>query len=101
MNWRLPKIVTIGHSSAMSRFANWIKSQRSSFALAVQALQAWRFPQWFVAAIGSVAVGLIVGLAPVLIPNPIFARDIPPVARNDPVWLVTASRMCMLITTCD
>jgi len=83
----------------MSRFANWIKSQRSSFALAVQALQAWRFPQWFVAAIASVAVGLIVGLATVLIPNPIFARDIPPVAWNYPVWIVTSILMGMLIAT--
>src|SRR5699024_2889136 len=95
----LPKIVTIGHSSAMSRFANWIKSQRSSFALAAQALRAWRFPQVFVAAIASVAVGLVVGLATVLIPNPIFARDIPPVAWNYPVWIVTSILMGMLIAT--
>src|SRR5690625_6667664 len=98
MNWRLPKIVTIGHSSAMSRFANWIKSQRSSFALAVQALQAWRFPQWFVAPIASVAAGLFVGLATVLIPNPIFVRAIRPVAWTYPVGSVPSILMAILFS---
>lgn len=83
----------------MSRFTNWIKSQQSSFVLAAQALRTWKFPQVVVAAIASVAVGLVVGLATVLIPNPIFARDIPPVAWNYPVWIVTSILMGMLIAT--
>src|SRR5699024_1097652 len=96
---RPPKRATTRHSGAMSRRANWIKSQRSSRALAAQALRARRFPQAFVAAIASVAVGLVVGLSPVLIPSPVFARDIPPVAWNYPAWIVTSVLMGMLIAT--
>jgi hypothetical protein len=42
-------------------------------------------------------VGVVIGLATVLIPNPVFARDIPPVWWNVPV-LVLAAILAGLLT---
>src|SRR5699024_11559584 len=49
--------------------------------------------------IASVIIGLLIGLATVLIPNPIFARDIAPVWWNYPVWIFTSVVTGMLVAT--
>ncbi|NLT30325.1 MAG: hypothetical protein GXX86_07690 [Propionibacterium sp.] len=67
--------------------------------LAGTALRGWTLRQTGIAVLGAVVVGLIIGIATVLIPNPIFARDIPPVWWNYPVWLLTAALSGVLIAT--
>lgn len=64
-----------------------------------QALAQWRLRQILVAALATVAVGLLIGVATVLIPNPFFARDIPPVWWNYPVWVITSMVSGMLVAT--
>ncbi|MGO1562844.1 MAG: hypothetical protein ACTHW7_13585 [Actinomycetaceae bacterium] len=68
-------------------------------ALALSALRAWGPRQVLVSLAGATAVLLVVGLATVLIPNPVFARDIPPVWWNYPVLVVTSMLSGMLIAT--
>lgn len=65
----------------------------------MQVLQGWSRRQWVVA--GAVAVGyaVLVGLATVIIPNPVFARDIPVVAWNYPVLVLTALVVGLLTAT--
>src|SRR5699024_11859979 len=46
-----------------------------------------------------VVIGLLIGLATVLIPNPIFARDIAPVWWNYPVWIISSVVTGMLVAT--
>ncbi|UZG60197.1 hypothetical protein [Rhodococcus opacus] len=66
---------------------------------AVQALRAWTALQVLAAITAAVAVAVAVGVATVLIPNPVFVRDIPPVWWNFPVWLVTSALSGMLVAT--
>ncbi|UUZ43527.1 BlaI/MecI/CopY family transcriptional regulator [Janibacter limosus] len=47
----------------------------------------------------SAVVAVVIGVATVLIPNPLFGRDIPPVWWNYPVWLVTSVLSGMLVAT--
>jgi hypothetical protein len=44
-----------------------------------------------VAVAAAAASAVIIGLATVLIPNALFARDIPPVWWDYPVWILTAA----------
>jgi|SRR5690625_2548224 len=71
----------------------------TTLAQAVQALRIWNRRQILVAAGAAVVVALVIGIATVLIPNPVFARDIPPVWWNYPVWLVTSALSGMLVAT--
>lgn len=71
----------------------------TTITLAVQGLRAWSRRQVLVAAGAAVVVALVIGVATVLIPNPVFARDIPPVWWNYPVWLVTSALSGMLVAT--
>lgn len=68
-------------------------------ALVLQGLATWTPRQVAVAAGGALAVGLLLGVATVLIPNPVFSRDIPPVAWNYPVWVLTSILSGMLFAT--
>lgn len=68
-------------------------------ALPVQALRTWSTRQFLVATVTAVVVGLVIGIATVLIPNPVFGRDIPPVWWNYPVWLLTSALSGMLVAT--
>ena len=68
-------------------------------ALAVRALRGWTARQVLVALGSGLAVAVLVGMATVLIPNPFFAREIPPVWWNYPVWLVTSALSGMLAAT--
>lgn len=84
----------------MSFPLNPIATKRTGyFAQAWQGLRSWTGRQVFAAAIGSLIVGLLIGFATVLIPNPVFGRDIPPVWWNYPVWIVTSVLSGMLIAT--
>ncbi|TLP94470.1 hypothetical protein FEF26_11760 [Nesterenkonia salmonea] len=81
--------------SLSTRFASW----RASAALAAQALRSWTTRQVLVAVVAAVVIGLAIGVATVLIPNPWFARDIAPVWWNYPVWLLTSVLSGMLLGT--
>lgn len=66
---------------------------------AYRALLLWdrrRIASAVAAAAGS---AVVIGLATVLIPNSLFARDIPPVWWDYPVWILTAVLLGMLIAT--
>lgn len=71
----------------------------STLGMAWQGLLMWTPRQIAAAVLGSAGVALLIGLATVLIPNPIFARDIPPVWWNYPIWLLTAVLSGMLLAT--
>ena len=64
-----------------------------------QGLRSWTRRQVATAIIASVIIGLLIGLATVLIPNSIFARDIAPVWWNYPVWIITSVVTGMLVAT--
>lgn len=66
---------------------------------ALTALTWWTPRHVAVAVFASVAVGALIGVTGVLIPNPVFAREIPPVWWNYPVWLLTSAFSGMLAAT--
>lgn len=72
---------------------------RERLSLAGSALRMWTRRQIAVAIVAALMVFLIIGVATVLIPNPIFGRDIPPVWWNYPVLVITAVLSGMLIAT--
>jgi|SRR5690606_1906758 len=76
-----------------------LASVRLSLSLAWQGLRSWTRRQVLVAAVASAGFAALVGVATVLIPNPLFARDIAPVAWNYPVWLLASVLTGMLIAT--
>ncbi|NLS08471.1 hypothetical protein HGQ17_00300 [Nesterenkonia sp. MY13] len=67
--------------------------------MAWQGLRMWTPRQIMAAVLSSVGVALLIGIATVLIPNPLFARDIPPVWWNYPIWILTAVLSGMLVAT--
>ncbi|HLS49799.1 MAG TPA: hypothetical protein VK024_07370 [Actinomycetaceae bacterium] len=64
-----------------------------------QVLRGWSPRRWAVAAGVAVGYGVLVGIATVIIPNPVFTRDIPVVAWNYPVLILTALVVGMLAAT--
>lgn len=70
-----------------------------SLRLAALALSEWRSRQVLVAIGAALGIGLLMGLATVLIPNQVFTRDIPTVWWNYPVWLLSSALLGMLIAT--
>lgn len=66
---------------------------------ALLALSAWGPRQWGIAAAAALAVALLLGVSTVLIPNPVFSREIAVVAWNYPVWIVTSVLSGMLVGT--
>lgn len=52
-----------------------------------------------VALVAAVVIGLLMGVATVMIPNQVFARDIPTVWWNYPVWVVTSLMLGVLVAT--
>lgn len=83
----------------MSRFQQWVSRRTPLFVLALHAVRAWGPRQVSAAITATVIVGGLVGVATVLIPNPVFTREIPPVSWNYPVWLVTSILTGILIAT--
>ncbi|WP_237728298.1 hypothetical protein [Cellulomonas sp. APG4] len=63
------------------------------------ALTRWTSRQWWAAAASAAGTALLIGLPTVLIPNPVFGREIPVVAWNYPVWLVTSALAGLLAAT--
>ena len=62
-------------------------------------MRSWTGKQFAVAAVASVAIAVLMGLAAVLIPNSMFTRDIAPVWWNYPVWLLTSLLAGLLLAT--
>lgn len=67
--------------------------------LAWQALREWTPRQIGAAVLGSVIVAVLVGIPTVLIPNPIFGREIPPTWWSYPAWIATSILSGMLLAT--
>lgn len=83
----------------MTRVDDWLAELRETWSLAVIALRGWTPRQFGLAAVVSTVVALVLGMATVLIPNPIFGREIPPVWWNYPVWILTSVLTGMLVVT--
>lgn len=83
----------------MDRTGSWMRKQRETLGMAALALRAWTPRQVLVALSVGAAVALVIGLATVLIPNPIFSREIPTVPWNYPVWILTSALMGILVAT--
>ena len=64
-----------------------------------QALRMWSPRRWGSAVALSVVTGVVLGIVTVIIPNPIFHRDIPPTVWSYPVLVVTALLSGMLMAT--
>ena len=88
-----------GMMAPMDRIRRVLTSLPQTLTLAVQGLRMWGHHRVLVAAGVALAFGLLLGLATVLIPNPVFARDIPPVWWNYPVWILTSVLSGMLVAT--
>ena len=69
------------------------------FGTLLLALRMWSRRQVLIAVLTAVLVAVVIGVATVLIPNPLFARDIPPVWWNYPVWLLTSALSGVLVAT--
>lgn len=76
-----------------------LTSVRESLTLAGRALRAWTLRQYLIAAAVAFGFALLVGVVTVLIPNPMFAREIDTVWWNYPVWLLTSVGAGMLAAT--
>ncbi|MHB1064559.1 MAG: hypothetical protein ACYC1Z_08755 [Georgenia sp.] len=74
-------------------------SARMTGLLATTALRRWSFRQVLAAAIGAVVVAVAIGVPTVLIPNPVFGREIPVQAWNYPVWMLTSLLAGLLVAT--
>lgn len=72
---------------------------RRSVEAVVTALRAWTPRQYIAAAGFSVLFALLIGIPTVIIPNPVFGRDIPVLAWNYPVWILTSVLAGMLAAT--
>ncbi|MFK4760132.1 hypothetical protein ACI3KS_04275 [Microbacterium sp. ZW T5_45] len=83
----------------MSRFTAWVSRQMSSVVIAARALRSWGPRQIITAVVAALATALVIGVATVLIPNSFFARDIPPVWWNYPVWILTSAMTGILTAT--
>lgn len=83
----------------MSRIRRLVATVPRDLGLALQGLRTWGPRRVAVAAGVALAFGLLLGLATVLIPNPVFTREIPPVWWNYPVWILTSVLSGMLVAT--
>lgn len=63
------------------------------------ALRSWTRRQVVAAVLFAVGFALLIGLPTVLIPNPVFGREIEALAWNYPVWLLTSVLAGMLAAT--
>lgn len=63
------------------------------------ALRAWTTRHYLAAAGFSVLFALLIGIPTVLIPNPVFGREIAVLAWNYPVWILTSLLAGMLAAT--
>lgn len=73
--------------------------RQGTLRLAVSALRTWTGRRWAVAALASLGIALLIGVPTVLIPNPVFGRDIPTEPWNYPVWIVASVLTGHLVAT--
>lgn len=66
---------------------------------AYRGLLLWDRRRIAVAVAAAAGSAVVIGVATVLIPNSLFARDIPPVWWDYPVWIFTALLIGMLIAS--
>lgn len=66
---------------------------------AYRGLLLWDRRRIGVAVAAAAGSAVVIGLVTVLIPNALFARDIPPVWWDYPVWILTALLLGMLIAS--
>ncbi len=66
---------------------------------ACRALLLWDRRRIAVAVAAAAVSAVVIGVATVLIPNSLFARDIPPVWWDYPVWILTSMLIGMLIAS--
>ena len=85
--------------SNMASLRRFLTSLPRTLSLAGQGLRTWGPRQVLVVSGVALAFGLLLGLATVLIPNPVFTREIPPVWWNYPVWILTSVLSGMLVAT--
>jgi hypothetical protein len=84
---------------ALTHVAPPLTEPRRTVAAMSIALRSWTRRQ-VLAAIGlAIGFALLIGVPTVLIPNPVFGREIPVVAWNYPVWIVTSLLAGMLAAT--
>lgn len=83
----------------MTSFAPAVTEPRRTIDAVRHALRAWTRRQVVAAGLFSVAFAVLIGVPTVLIPNPVFGREIPVVAWNYPVWIVTSVLAGMLAAT--
>lgn len=83
----------------MDRLRSTLSSLPRTLAQAGRGLRSFGPRRILVAAAVALGFGLLLGLATVLIPNPVFGREIPPVWWNYPVWVLTSVLSGMLVAT--
>ncbi len=62
-------------------------------------MRTWSARRWRVAGMATVGTALAIGLPTVLIPNPVFGREIATVWWNYPAWLITSVLAGLLLAT--
>lgn len=72
---------------------------REKLRLATAGLRGWSARHWSVALAGGIGTALLLGVATVLIPNPVFGREIPPTPWSYPVWIASSVLAGLLIGT--
>ncbi len=72
---------------------------RRSLDASMQALRSWTTRQYVAAAGFSIGFALLIGIPTVLIPNPVFGREVPVTAWSYPVWIVSSLLAGMLAAT--
>lgn len=91
-------IFSVAHYTC-SLLSGIVDAMVKTFLYAGQALRLWNTRQVLVAVLASTLIGLLIGMATALIPNPVFTRDIDPVWWNYPVWIMTSVASGMLLAT--
>lgn len=86
-------------SISMARMTSLASSLRPQPRLAWQGLRSWSARRIAVAIGAAIGVTVLVGVPTVLIPNPWFGREIPPVWWNYPIWILTSVFTGMLMAT--
>ena len=83
----------------MDRFRREVSTWPRAVSQAATGLRTLTPRQVAVAVAVSIGFGVVLGMATVLIPNSVFARDIPPVWWNYPVWIATSVFSGLLVAT--
>lgn len=75
------------------------KRPRQKLPDVLAALSRWTGRHVLIAAVAALVVAVLIGLSSVLLPSPFSTRDVPPVWRNYPVWILTSILSGMLLAT--